>query len=70
MGFELLKTENMTNEQIRERLQALHKAENELNKELSTHHKEIMWRLKKKEVLTKQISKNMKYRNYLINKLK
>ena len=60
----------MTNEKIRERLEECRKAENKLNKEMSRLSYEIKVAYKKKMKLAIRVSKNMKYRNSLINQLK
>lgn len=60
----------MTQDQIRKRLTDCHDAENKMNKEMSDLYWQIKTAIKRREKLFKQVSKNMKYRNSLINKLK
>ncbi len=60
----------MTNEQIREKLALCKQSENAINKELSRLEWTIKDAKKKKAKLAIQVSKNMRYRNSLINKLK
>lgn len=59
----------LTTELIRERLKKCHADENAMNKELSKLDWTIKDCNKKKIKLAAKISKNMKYRNLLINKL-
>ncbi len=59
----------MTTEQIREKLLVLHKKEDELNRKIAKADNTIKGCRKEKEKWAKQVSKNMKYRNSLINKL-
>lgn len=60
----------MTNDQIRERLALCKQAENKINKEMSFLNYTIKECQKKKKKLAIQVSKNMRYRNQLIDKLK
>jgi hypothetical protein len=59
----------MTKEQIRERLILCHQAEDAINKDMGNLNKIIKDAEKKKIKLAKQVSKNMLYRNKLIQKL-
>lgn len=59
----------MTKEQIRERLILCHQSEDAINKQIGHLDKTIKDAEKKKVKLAKQVSKNMLYRNKLINKL-
>lgn len=59
-----------SNDQIRERLAKCKLTEKHFNAELSYWDKLIKTANKKKKKIAKQISKNMLYRNNLINKLK
>lgn len=59
----------MTIEQIRERLILCHQAENEINRKMSVLQATIKHSEKEKKKLALQVSKNMRYRNSLINKL-
>lgn len=60
----------MTNEQIREKLATCKIAENAINKQMSAENYKIKEAKKKIKKLAIQVSKNMKYRNSLIDKLK
>lgn len=59
----------MTTEQIRKKLLDLHIRENELNRKISKADNTIKGCRKEIEKLAKKVSKNMRYRNILINKL-
>jgi hypothetical protein len=59
----------MTTEQIRGKLKLLHEAENEINKKIAKADVIIKGLIKEKATLGLRVSKNMKYRNKLINKL-
>lgn len=59
----------MTTEQIREKLLQLHIQENDLNRNIARLDCEIKGRRKLIATLAKKVSKNMKYRNDLINRL-
>ncbi len=63
MGYEI------TIKQIKDRLLELHFREDAMNKEMGKLHKVILDAQKAKNKLALRISKNMKYRNVLINKL-
>lgn len=60
---------SMTKEQIKQRLTECHESENILNKELTRLDWTIKQTIKKKLKIAKKVSKNMKYRNVLINQL-
>lgn len=59
----------MTTEQVKEKLLTLHVKEDSMNKEMSECDKQIRQLILKKTRLAKKISRNMKFRNLLINKL-
>lgn len=59
----------MTTEQVKEKLLTLHVKEDSMNKEMSVCDKQIRQLILKKTRLAKKISRNMKFRNLLINKL-
>lgn len=52
------------------KLKQLHEHENEFNKEIGKIDKKIFALIKRKRKLQKQVSRNMIYRNQLINELK
>lgn len=54
---------------IRDKLKALHEAENKLNKDMSTVDYKIKKLQKEKDKIKKMVSHNMKYRNRIINQL-
>lgn len=60
----------MTTEQIRERLLLCHQSENEINRQIGKIDCQIKEAHKKKKKLALQVSKNMRYRNSLILKIK
>lgn len=60
----------MTQEQIREKLSSCHKTENGYNREMAKLDLQVKAIEKRKIVLARKISKNMRYRNRLIEKLK
>lgn len=59
----------MKPETIKERLKELHRQEDELNKQIGKFDKTIRHCQKQKLSISKRVSKNMRYRNELINKL-
>lgn len=59
----------ITTEQIREKLKILHKHENEFNRKIAKADQTIKGCQKEIKKLAKQVSKNMLYRNKLINQL-
>lgn len=54
---------------IRNRLKTLHDQENDLNKEMGKIDHQIKLLKKKKAKVARRVSKNMLYRNRLINQL-
>lgn len=60
----------MTQQQIREKLSSCHKTENGYNKEMAKLDLQIKGIIKRKISLARKISKNMRYRNSLIERLK
>lgn len=59
----------MTVAQIQELLKTLHEQENVLNREGAKLDLQIKSATKRKAVLAKRVSKNMRYRNHLIENL-
>jgi len=59
----------MTQEQIREKLFNCHKTENDYNREMAKLDLQIKSIEKRKAALARKVSKNMRYRNSLIEKL-
>ena len=57
-------------EAIRKKLKESHDIEDLYNKEMGKIDKEILKLRKRKVKLSKLVSKNMRHRNYLINRLK
>lgn len=61
--------ENWTREQTLEKLKRAHEQEDEFNREMGAIDKLIREQNKRKDKLKRLVSKNMKYRNTLINML-
>lgn len=58
-----------TKEQIRQKLNKLHEEENAYNKEMTRLFNQCKWNQKRMSKLATLVSKNMLYRNKLINQL-